>query len=104
MYTLQLWFLNILNTVHMPYSETHLYWLYEILNIFQRVPYDSNAIVFNINFRESGTRSVEYDFNIHMILMKNWAYSLFVINLEINILTHYLLTTPLLLTRLFIGV
>jgi hypothetical protein len=81
MFTPQNWFLNILYMVGMPYSETHLYWEYEILNIFQRKPYGSNNIVFNIIFRESGTRSIEYDFNIHMILMKNRAYSLFIINL-----------------------
>jgi hypothetical protein len=64
----------------------------------------SNVIVFNITFLESGTRSIEYDFNINMILMKNSAYSLFIINLEINILTHYLVAAPLSLTRLFISV
>jgi hypothetical protein len=99
------WFLNILYTVRMPYSETrHLYWEHEILNIFQREPYGSNVSFYNITFRESEMRSIEYYSNIHTILMKNWAYSLFIIYLEINILTHYLLTTPLSLTRLFIGV
>jgi hypothetical protein len=89
----------------MPYSETqHLYWEYKILNIFQREPYGSSIIVFNITFRETGTRLIEYDFNILKIPMKNWAYSHFIINLEINILTFCPLTTPLLLTRLFIGV
>jgi hypothetical protein len=105
MFTSRNWFLNILCPLRLPYFETRqLYWEDEILSIFQREPYGNNVIVFIITFRESRTRSTEYDFNIHMILMKNWAYLLFIINLEINILTHYLLTTPLLLTRLFFGV
>jgi hypothetical protein len=78
MFTSQNWFLNILYTVRIPYSETrHLNWEYEILNIFQRERYGSNVIVFNITFPESGPFSVEYVFNIHMRLLKNWAYSLF---------------------------
>jgi hypothetical protein len=90
-------------TVRTPYSETrHFYWEYEKLNSFQREPYGSNVIVFIITARESGTRSIEYNFNIHMILMKNWAHSLSIINLKINI--SYLLTTPVSSTRLFIGV
>jgi len=96
MFTSQHSFLNILYTVCMPYSETlHLYWEYVILNAFQTEPHGSNITVFNITFRESGTPSIEYDYDIHMILMKNLTYSLFIINLEINIFTHYLVTTPL---------
>jgi hypothetical protein len=65
------------------------------LKAFQTEPYGSNVTVFNIIFRENGMRSTEYDFNINTIIMKNLTYSLFIINLEINIFTHYLLNIPL---------
>jgi hypothetical protein len=60
----------------MPYSETgHLYWDYEKFNIFQRET--RGIIIFNITIRESGQLSIEYVFNIHTTLMKNWDYYTF---------------------------
>jgi hypothetical protein len=89
----------------MPYSETrHLYQEYVILNAFQTEPYGSNVTVFNITFRETGTRSTEYDFNINTILMKYLTYSLFIINLEINIFYTLPSNYTSLSTLLFIGV